>query len=115
MKMMPRAWAVFRRKQPVSSPVDVESKPVVVVKEKKKKALLIGIQQIREDSDPLSPGGLRSPDGKKDGKKKWLKKRKALNRKDTTREALKGPHRDVAAMRDLLISESCPFCLAARA
>ncbi|KJA20433.1 hypothetical protein HYPSUDRAFT_43125 [Hypholoma sublateritium FD-334 SS-4] len=102
MKMMPRAWAAFRRKQPISSPVDVEIKPVTVEKKIKLKALLIGIQQIREEAEPMSPSGLRSPDGKKDGKKKkWLKRRK--DRKDTTREALKGPHRDVAAMRDLLI------------
>ncbi len=91
----------------VSSPVEPETKPVVAEKKFKRKALLIGIQQIREEADPLSPDGLRSPDGKKD-KKKWLKIRKA--RKETIREALKGPHRDVAAMRDLLISESCLFC-----
>ena len=107
MKIMNYRAVLNRWKNSVSSPVEPETKPVVVEKKFKRKALLIGIQQIREEADPLSPDGLRSPDGKKD-KKKWLKKRKA--RKDTVREALKGPHRDVAAMRDLLISESCLFC-----
>lgn len=77
--------------------------PAPAAKTFKRKALLIGVQTVREDTG--SP--VRSPVSAKIAgiprtqsiKAKWVKKRQEkLN-------ALRGPHRDVRAMRDLLISE----------
>lgn len=96
-------YRVFRipGRKPHSPLPEVEDKPAVVeVKQIKKKALLIGIQQVREDLAD-SPGGLRSPDGRM----KWLRKQK----QNMARHGLKGPHRDVQAIRDLLISECCLY------
>jgi hypothetical protein len=74
---------------------EVPNEPRVVEKKIKKKALLIGIQQVREPTEITSPGLLKSPNGRS----KWAKRRK-----QNTRSYLKGPHRDVRAMRELLIS-----------
>lgn len=82
---------------------EVPNEPHVVEKKIKKKALLIGIQQVREPPEVTSPGLLKSPNGRS----KWSKRRK-----QSSRNYLKGPHRDVGAMRELLISAyGCAFYL----
>ncbi|KAF9475281.1 hypothetical protein BDN70DRAFT_883915 [Pholiota conissans] len=81
------------RKQPAAQ-AEAPEAPRVVEKKIKTKALLIGIQRVREEAEVHSPG-LKSPDGRS----KWAKLRK-----QNTRNYLKGPHRDVKAMRELLIN-----------
>ncbi|KAF5313830.1 hypothetical protein D9619_013017 [Psilocybe cf. subviscida] len=77
------------------------TRPAPVVKTFKRKALLIGVQTVREDMgspvrSPLSAKFAGLP-GAKNIKAKWEKK------KQVKLSALRGPHRDVKAMRELLI------------
>lgn len=79
------------------------TRPAPVVKTFKRKALLIGVQTVREDMgspvrSPLSAKFAGLP-GAKNIKAKWEKK------KQVKLSALRGPHRDVKAMRELLIGE----------
>ncbi|KAF8965366.1 hypothetical protein BDZ97DRAFT_1918225 [Flammula alnicola] len=96
---------IFRlpgRKQ-AATQAEEPTKPTIAEKKFKKKALLIGIQRVREDENevisPVSPIGRKSP---VNGRNKKSKRR--ARRKQSTRDALKGPHRDVRAMRDLLVN-----------
>ncbi|KDR79908.1 hypothetical protein GALMADRAFT_222842 [Galerina marginata CBS 339.88] len=85
--------------------------PVSLEKKIKKKALLIGIQQVREEptsvrtpSPPLSPGFGHMEDLAAAATAKLKRaKTKLKAKKNAKKNALKGPHRDVKAMRELLI------------
>jgi len=90
--------------------VEEAQPPAPVVRKIKKKALLIGIQFVREKPadvllpiSPLSPRIVANVDA---GIQKVKTKYRAKKRARAMRKngLLKGPHRDVAAMRDLLIS-----------
>ncbi|KAF8959333.1 caspase domain-containing protein [Flammula alnicola] len=98
-------YRIFRlpgRKQ-AATQAEEPTKLTIAEKKIKKKALLIGIQRVREDENevvsPVSPIGRKSPVNGRSKKSKWR-----ARRKQSTRDALKGPHRDVRAMQDLLVN-----------
>lgn len=75
-----------------------------------KKALLIGIQTIREDAieviqenDKITTEDRLNEEAKTASKRKKGKQRENGGRKRGHETALKGPHHDVIAMRQLLI------------
>ena len=80
----------------------------------KKKALLIGIRTVREDANELSQKNDEAARGdREEGKAKAVPKRKKKKQRDNEgahkESALKGPHRDVFDMRQLLIGALCHY------
>ena len=96
---------LFRRpnaKRQAKAEGDEKAKLPVHVKTIKKKALLIGVKDIREEVKGVS-GRVKPPQR---GPVTQIKsKLKVAVRKTNKLQSLKGPHRDVRVMRDLLISE----------
>jgi hypothetical protein len=96
---------IFRRpnaKRQAKAEADEKAKLPVHVKTIKKKALLIGVKDIREEVKGVK-GGVKPPQR---GPVTQIKSRlKVASRKTNKLQSLKGPHRDVRVMRDLLISE----------
>ena len=86
------------------SPLAIQTKPPPIPL--KKRALLIGIQSIRQDALQITQGdgeGIAEEDVNAVPKRK-KKKKKDKDKEGTTEAAeLKGPHRDVMEMRQLLI------------
>ena len=74
----------------------------------KRKALLIGVRQVRDiDTGETAPGTPQTPLATRRGKKKP----KTRTRKVDNSRALKGPHRDVQAMKKLLVGTFLRFTL----
>ena len=101
MKIIKYKFRVPGRRQPPAPPAGVEKKI-------KKKALLIGVQQVAEvtlesETDPGIEDLGNGPRAKlKNARKRLLKRKPKKN-------ALRGPHRDVRAMRTLLIGKYSPL------
>ena len=85
------------------SPIQTKPPPIP----SKKRALLIGIQSIRQDALQITQGddeGIAEEAVDAVPKRKKKKKKKDRDKEGTTEAAeLKGPHRDVMEMRPLLI------------
>lgn len=98
--------------EPLEKIEEQVKQPAPAPKTFKRKALLIGVQTVREETgspvrSPVSAKIAGLP-GTKNIKAKWDKK------KQEKLSALRGPHRDVRAMRELLISKSCHSPIAHR-
>ena len=99
---------IFRRsnaKHQAKAEADEGAKHAVLVKTIKKRALLIGVKDIREPVKGVR-AGVKPPQR---GPVTQLKSRLKVVRKTNKLQSLKGPHRDVREMRELLISELHPF------
>jgi len=95
---------IFRRsnaKQQARAEADEKAKHAVLVKPIKKRALLIGVKDIREPVKGVR-AGVKPPQR---GPVTQLKSRLKAARKTNKLQSLKGSHRDVREMRELLISE----------
>jgi len=102
---------IFRRpnaKRQAKAQADEKAMLPVHVKTIKKRALLIGVKDIREEVKGVS-GGVKPPQR---GPVTHIKsKLKVAARRTNKLQSLKGPHRDVRVMRDLLISKLDLFLL----
>ncbi|KAF8905200.1 caspase domain-containing protein [Gymnopilus junonius] len=94
MKIIKYKFRVPGKRQPAASPEGE--------KKIKKRALLIGVQQVREvPPENLNPGIEKLESGPRAKFKRAG--RRLLTKKKLKTKALRGPHRDVKAMRSLLI------------
>ncbi|KIM40751.1 hypothetical protein M413DRAFT_167260 [Hebeloma cylindrosporum] len=95
---------IFRRpnvKRQAKAEADEKAKLPVHVKAIKKKALLVGVKDIREEVKGVS-AGVKPP--QRGGPVTQIKTRLKAVRKTNRLDSLRGPHRDVRVMRDLLIT-----------